>query len=211
MLTTPAQRAASKRWRDKHPEQARATVKRSYAARMADPIKREKGRAANRRYYTAHPDRVRAAHKRWRSQPKNMMADRLRSRLRAAYQHGLTSSIEQLLACSMKEFRAHIASKFQPGMTRLNHGAIWQFDHIVPCSKFDLTDPEQQKQCFHFSNIQPLFKRDNQLKHNRVAPYPEAPTDPKNPITFPQWTVDRETTAREWTRDLPRIHPPAST
>lgn len=77
---------------------------------MADPVRREKGRAASRRYYAAHRERVQAAGKRWRSRPQNVMADRLRSRLRQAYQHGLKSSIEQLLGCSLDEFRAHIAS-----------------------------------------------------------------------------------------------------
>jgi hypothetical protein len=43
-------------------------------------------------------------------------------------------------------------------MTWSNHGEIWEIDHIKPCSSFNLADIEQQKQCFHYSNTQPLFK-----------------------------------------------------
>jgi hypothetical protein len=39
-----------------------------------------------------------------------------------------------------------------------NHGKIWEIDHIKACSNFDLTKLEEQQQCFHYTNLQPLFK-----------------------------------------------------
>lgn len=42
-------------------------------------------------------------------------------------------------------------------MTWDNYGKYWHIDHIIPCSSFDLTDIEQQKKCFHYTNLQPLF------------------------------------------------------
>jgi hypothetical protein len=41
-------------------------------------------------------------------------------------------------------------------------------DHIVPCSQFDLSLPEQQRQCFHYSNLQPLWATDNLRKSKRL-------------------------------------------
>ena len=69
----------------------------------------------------------------------------------------------ELLGCSIKKLWEHLESKFQPGMTKENHGK-WHIDHIKPCISFDLTDPEQQKICFHYTNLQPLWAEDNLKK-----------------------------------------------
>ncbi len=45
-------------------------------------------------------------------------------------------------------------------MTRENHGER-HIDHIKPCAEFDLNNPEEQKKCFHFSNLQPLWAEEN--------------------------------------------------
>ena len=51
-------------------------------------------------------------------------------------------------------------------MTKENYG-LWHVDHIIPCASFDLTDPKQQKICFHWSNLQPLKAIDNLKKGTR--------------------------------------------
>lgn len=40
----------------------------------------------------------------------------------------------------------------------------WEVDHIRPCASFDLTDTGQQKECFHWTNLQPLWELDNDRK-----------------------------------------------
>lgn len=45
----------------------------------------------------------------------------------------------------------------------------WHIDHIKPCSKFDLTDPKQQEQCFHYSNLQPLWAIENFKKSDKYV------------------------------------------
>jgi hypothetical protein len=55
-------------------------------------------------------------------------------------------------------------------MTWDNYGPVWHVDHIHPCVSFNLIDPEQQKACFHFSNLQPLFREENMKKGRKVAP-----------------------------------------
>ena len=69
----------------------------------------------------------------------------------------------ELLGCSFEEVWNHLESKFQPGMTKENHG-LWHVDHIRPCASFDLTDPEQQKICFHYTNLEPMWAIDNLKK-----------------------------------------------
>lgn len=34
-------------------------------------------------------------------------------------------------------------------------------DHKVPCCAFDLTRPSEQAKCFHYTNLQPLWGKDN--------------------------------------------------
>ena len=69
----------------------------------------------------------------------------------------------KLIGCTVDELRRHIESQFEPWMTWKNHG-LWHMDHIKPCAKFDLTDPEQQRICFNWSNLQPLERMANLRK-----------------------------------------------
>jgi hypothetical protein len=74
-----------------------------------------------------------------------------------------------LLGCSIKELIIYLESRFLPGMDWNNYGRKtdnWCIDHIIPCAYFDLTDPEQQKECFHYTNLQPLWFIDNIKKNS---------------------------------------------
>ena len=48
-----------------------------------------------------------------------------------------------------------------------NYGE-WEVDHIKPCSSFNLLNEEERKECFHYSNLQPLWKGDNREKHDKI-------------------------------------------
>lgn len=74
---------------------------------------------------------------------------------------------DERLGCSIAEFRTWLESQFKDGMTWENHGLVWHVDHIKPLSWFDLTDENQQKEAFHYTNQQPLFKEENWSKNNR--------------------------------------------
>jgi hypothetical protein len=62
----------------------------------------------------------------------------------------------------VEQLRQHLEAQFTDGMSWDNYGRDgWHIDHIRPCASFDLTDPEQQRQCFHYTNLQPLWAADN--------------------------------------------------
>ena len=69
-----------------------------------------------------------------------------------------TQSTEALLGCSFEYAKSYLEQRFQPGMSWDNYG-IWHIDNIKPCAQFDLTRPEEQRTCFHITNLQPLWGR----------------------------------------------------
>lgn len=76
-----------------------------------------------------------------------------------------TNNILKLIGCSIFELRKHLELQFKRGMSWENYGLRgWHIDHIKPCASFNLTDLEQQKQCFHYTNLQPLWRQDNLVK-----------------------------------------------
>jgi len=93
---------------------------------------------------------------------------RLRSRFKEIIKKcGLnkTDSAMSMLGCSLEYFKSHIESKFTDGMTWENKGKFgWHIDHIKPLCTFDLTDIEQQKKAFHYTNLQPLWWDKNLAK-----------------------------------------------
>ena len=62
-----------------------------------------------------------------------------------------------LLSCTVIKLKNYLESKFLPTMTWENYGKYWHIDHIIPCASFDLSIEEEQKKCFHYTNLQPLF------------------------------------------------------
>ena len=84
-----------------------------------------------------------------------------------------SSSIVELLGCTIPEAQKHLESQFAPGMTWENRGE-WHIDHVVPCASFDLTDPTQQLECFNYKNLQPSWARDNISKGARLDWLPPA-------------------------------------
>jgi thiol-disulfide isomerase/thioredoxin len=96
----------------------------------------------------------------------------LRSRIRFALKKGQikkADTTENLLGCTVPEFKAYFTSLFTKDMSWscFMAGKI-HIDHIIPCAKFDLTNEEQQRMCFHYTNLQPLWSIDNLRKGTKI-------------------------------------------
>jgi hypothetical protein len=90
----------------------------------------------------------------------------LRKRLCNAITYkGRVKSASILIGCEISFLKQYLESKFQEGMTWKNHGVHgWHIDHIIPCASFDLSKEEEQRKCFHYTNLQPLWAKDNMSK-----------------------------------------------
>lgn len=150
-------RLKRKRYLTKHPDKIKAQRKRRYLRKVAaGEWKRPSREKENARWMARY----------WRN-PQVKLRSLFRSRIRTCLTKTSTPrcarSVE-LLGCSVDEARQHIETKFQAGMAWTNHGTAWHVDHIRPCASFDLTDPVQQRACFHYTNLQPLWAIDNLIK-----------------------------------------------
>lgn len=100
--------------------------------------------------------------------PQQKLKLRIRTRVYRVLKGSLKSAPTlQMIGCSIDFLKAHIESKFTKRMSWANYGPYWHLDHVVPCAEFDLTKPEEQRRCFHFSNLQPLEAKKNWSKHAR--------------------------------------------
>jgi hypothetical protein len=96
------------------------------------------------------------------------LAGNLRSRLRKAlickYK---TGSAVSDLGCSIEDFKKHLESQFELGMTWDNYGPYnknikrWNIDHVIPLSSVDLTNKDQLKIVCHYNNLRPLWAEKN--------------------------------------------------
>lgn len=64
----------------------------------------------------------------------------------------------KLVGCTQEYLKSYLENQFRPEMNWENHGKIWEIDHILPITSFDLSNKDEQERCFHYSNLQPLFK-----------------------------------------------------
>lgn len=73
----------------------------------------------------------------------------------------------KLVGCTVEYLKRYLEDRFLHGMTWDNYGFYgWHIDHITPCVFFDLTKPKEQRKCFHYTNLQPLWQKDNLEKNS---------------------------------------------
>lgn len=77
-----------------------------------------------------------------------------------------TARTIELLGCTIEELKIYISKLFRPSMSWDNYG-MWHLDHIKPCSTFDLTKEDEQKKCFNYKNLQPLWADENLTKNDK--------------------------------------------
>jgi hypothetical protein len=100
--------------------------------------------------------------KKYREDEQFRIKKLLESRLRWLFEKDdITIKSKNLIGCTIPNFKAHIESKFIGPMQWDNYATVWCLHFIIPFSQFDLSDPEQQRLCLHYTNIEPLSIRDS--------------------------------------------------
>ena len=117
---------------------------------------------------THKPERNASLRKRYIEDPSHKLVRNLRTRTSLALKGQSKSASTLKLLGGLEAARTHIESLWTAGMTWANNSAEgWQVDHVKAICLFDLSDPNQQRECFHYSNLQPLWREDHNAKTKR--------------------------------------------
>ena len=72
------------------------------------------------------------------------------------------NSTQEMLGCTFQELKAHIEKQFTEGMTWEKVGPEIHIDHVMPLAS--AKTKEQLIGLFHYTNLQPLWAKDNLSK-----------------------------------------------
>jgi hypothetical protein len=61
----------------------------------------------------------------------------------------------QYLHCSLSQLKMWLEFQFTDDMSWENYGDVWTVDHVLPLSRFDLTNDKEQYIAFDWKNLQP--------------------------------------------------------
>jgi predicted RNA-binding Zn-ribbon protein involved in translation (DUF1610 family) len=85
----------------------------------------------------------------------------LRSRLNKALKGNVKSQATMaLIGCSIDQLKQH-HGRYNPRIK------TWHIDHIVPMSKFDLSNPNDQQRACSYENLQPMLAKNNLMKGSK--------------------------------------------
>jgi hypothetical protein len=95
---------------------------------------------------------------RYRNNIQYKISQILRSKMYFVLRGKEHKSFMKYLDCSINDLKLHLEKQFLPEFTWENHGKIWEVDHIKAIANFNLILEEDKARCFHYTNLQPLFK-----------------------------------------------------
>lgn len=173
MLETPEQR-------NKRLAYMRAYKAEYTSARAAEIA--EKSRA----YYQKNKDKILASSKAYRQTHRDMVNERSKRKRIGCRQFAVSNRLRHrvymavrkadarkrlktlvMTGCSVQFLCGWLESQFTDGMSWQNMGQ-WHIDHIIPCAAFDMTDESQQLVAFHYTNLRPLWGKENSAKRDRL-------------------------------------------
>jgi hypothetical protein len=157
ILNKSKNKSYNKEWRLKNPDKISEW-------RKANPDKvRSYSKTENARKYQREYFRKRRA-----EDPIFNLIGRLRSRTRVVFLNfnfTKQSKTSELLGCEWESLKIWIENKFINGMSWENKN-LWHIDHIVPLSS--ARDEISLINLCHYTNLQPLWIKDNLSKGKRI-------------------------------------------
>jgi len=169
-----------KKYNEEHREE-----KREYSKKYSEENK-EKIREQQKKYREENKEVIKIRNKKYNKENKEKISeqqkkyiknrrktdegyrilDNLRRRLNLALKGANKSaSTMELVGCSIEFLQEYLEKTKVEGKDYSDA----HIDHIRPCASFDLTVPEQQMECFHYTNLQLLPAKENISKGAKLV------------------------------------------
>lgn len=184
------ERAQKKKWREENREKVRQQKRDSYQRLKNTSVKawKEKNKEIilqkKKEYREKNAESIKMQRKAYRIKAKGKTRERynndIQFRLSVTLRHRISEAVKaqgavkrertaELIGCSIAELKKHLESQFKDGMSWENYGFYgWHIDHIIPCAAFDLSKEDEQKKCFNYKNLQPLWAVENNRKSDKM-------------------------------------------
>ena len=146
-------------------------------SKMSNGDRLKKANIRAKQYYALNKQKINERKKKWiNNKQKTDIAFKIKCRLSKRVWDALkgnckSARAEELLGCSVNSFISYLENKFDAKMSWDNYGE-WHIDHIKPCKLFNLENENEQRQCFNYKNLQPLWAFDNMSKGAKYEPQP---------------------------------------
>lgn len=165
-MTSEKRKEINKRYYEKHKEEINKRRRNKRKKMKANFLWKTNKKEYYKDYYQKNRDhKIKIIMEKQKEYRKNNIAYRIKKSLITRLNQVIrkkTGHTTEFLGCDIDFFLSYIESKFQEGMTWDNYGLFgWHIDHIRPCASFNLLNEEEQKACFHYTNLQPLWAEEN--------------------------------------------------
>ena len=104
-----------------------------------------------------------------RDEPKEKFKRYVRTRIYNCLLKRKSKSSIEYLGCSTDDYLTWIMN-YNIHYTLDNYGKVWHIDHVIPISKFDLDNLDEQLVAFNWRNTMPLSRTENLKKNNKILP-----------------------------------------
>jgi 5-methylcytosine-specific restriction endonuclease McrA len=140
----------------------------------------EKSKKRSERYRKNNLERAKESCVQWRKNntdyksnrkkidPTYKMTENIRKRMYSYFRlNGISKKNRtfDIVGLEPKDLKVYLEKKFEKNMNWENYGE-WHIDHIIPLSS--AKSEEQLYDLCYYTNLQPLWKRDNLIKGNKI-------------------------------------------
>ena len=169
-----------KEYRKNNPEKVKQTIKRW---RLNNP---EKVKQYAKKWQLKNPDYVKQYKEQWKLDNPDYFNQNRKQRRETDIAYNIlckcrhrqyqalrgnpkSAHTMELIGCSIEFFKSYLFTKFHdeyPGLTL--HIPACDLHHIIACHTFNLSIPEQQFKCFHYTNVKLMPREEHKKLHKEI-------------------------------------------